>query len=188
MKKKRKSFIGVLVSGGLDSAVMLARLARRGRVVPVYVRSGLRWEKEELAALRRFVRRLPRSRVAPLEVLELPIRDAYGPRHWSTGGKVPSTRAPDEARTPVAPPPTATTWASATPTAQDKAEPTLGAFNIWSGLHFVINSLHVVTGASILVTSLVLTLRAHRSHFTGQAPGTPAQPRAFGATPTGARA
>jgi cytochrome c oxidase assembly protein subunit 15 len=39
---------------------------------------------------------------------------------------------------------------------------TLGAFNVWSGLHFVINSLHVVTGASVLVTSLALTLRAHR--------------------------
>jgi cytochrome c oxidase assembly protein subunit 15 len=42
---------------------------------------------------------------------------------------------------------------------------TLGAFNVWSGLHYVINSLHVVTGASILVTSLVLTLRAHRPAF-----------------------
>jgi cytochrome c oxidase assembly protein subunit 15 len=42
---------------------------------------------------------------------------------------------------------------------------TLGAFNIWTRLHFVINSLHVVTGASILVTSLVLTLRAHRAQF-----------------------
>jgi heme a synthase len=45
----------------------------------------------------------------------------------------------------------------------------LGAFNIWSGLHFVVNSLHVVTGASILVTSLVLTLRAHRPRFAGSA-------------------
>jgi cytochrome c oxidase assembly protein subunit 15 len=44
---------------------------------------------------------------------------------------------------------------------------TLGAFNVWSGLHYVINSLHVVTGASILVTSLVLTLRAHRPKFAG---------------------
>jgi cytochrome c oxidase assembly protein subunit 15 len=41
----------------------------------------------------------------------------------------------------------------------------LGAFNIWTALHFVINSLHVVTGASILVTSLVLTLSAHRPRF-----------------------
>jgi cytochrome c oxidase assembly protein subunit 15 len=39
---------------------------------------------------------------------------------------------------------------------------TLGAFNVWSGLHFIINSLHVVTGASVLVTTLALTLRAHR--------------------------
>jgi heme a synthase len=44
---------------------------------------------------------------------------------------------------------------------------TLGAFNVWTALHFIINSLHVVTGASVLVTSLVLTLRAHRSRFDG---------------------
>jgi cytochrome c oxidase assembly protein subunit 15 len=42
---------------------------------------------------------------------------------------------------------------------------TLGAYNIWSGLNFVINSLHVVTGASILGTSVVLALRAHRGRF-----------------------
>ena len=34
-----------------------------------------------------------------------------------------------------------------------------------SGKQFIINSLHVVTGASVLVTSLVLTLRAHRARF-----------------------
>ena len=43
---------------------------------------------------------------------------------------------------------------------------TLGALNIWTGLHFIINSLHVVTGASILGTSLVLALRAHRGRFS----------------------
>lgn len=48
---------------------------------------------------------------------------------------------------------------------------TLGAFNVWSGLHYVINSLHVVSGASILVTSLVLTLRAHRPAFAWAAGG-----------------
>jgi heme A synthase len=42
---------------------------------------------------------------------------------------------------------------------------TLGAFVIWSGKQFVINSLHVMTGASVLATSLVLTLRAHRPRF-----------------------
>jgi len=48
---------------------------------------------------------------------------------------------------------------------------TLGAFTIWSGRQPVINSFHVVTGASVLVTSLVLTLRAHRARFTDGAVG-----------------
>ena len=44
---------------------------------------------------------------------------------------------------------------------------TLGALTVLSHKEFIINSLHVVTGASVLVTSLVLTLRAHRPRFTG---------------------
>jgi heme a synthase len=42
---------------------------------------------------------------------------------------------------------------------------TLGALTVLSHKQFIINSLHVVTGASVLVTSLVLTLRAHRARF-----------------------
>lgn len=45
------------------------------------------------------------------------------------------------------------------------AQVTLGAYVIWTAKHFVINSLHVATGASVLGTSLVLALRAHRSRF-----------------------
>jgi cytochrome c oxidase assembly protein subunit 15 len=44
---------------------------------------------------------------------------------------------------------------------------TLGAMTVLSHKQFIINSLHVVTGASVLVTSLVLTLRAHRARFSG---------------------
>jgi heme a synthase len=43
---------------------------------------------------------------------------------------------------------------------------TLGALTILSGKDHLINSLHVVTGGAVLVTSLVLTLRAHRARFT----------------------
>ena len=39
---------------------------------------------------------------------------------------------------------------------------TLGAYVIWTAKQFVINSLHVAVGASVLGTSLTLTLRAHR--------------------------
>jgi cytochrome c oxidase assembly protein subunit 15 len=44
---------------------------------------------------------------------------------------------------------------------------TLGALTVLSRKEFIINSLHVVTGALVLVTSLVLTLRAHRVRFAG---------------------
>jgi cytochrome c oxidase assembly protein subunit 15 len=44
---------------------------------------------------------------------------------------------------------------------------TLGALTVLSQKQFIINSLHVVNGALVLVTSLVLTLRAHRARFAG---------------------
>lgn len=42
---------------------------------------------------------------------------------------------------------------------------TLGAFVIWSGKNPAINTAHVVNGALVLGTSLLLTLRAHRIGF-----------------------
>jgi cytochrome c oxidase assembly protein subunit 15 len=42
---------------------------------------------------------------------------------------------------------------------------TLGAVTVLSQKHYIINSLHVVTGASVLATSLVLTLRSRRANF-----------------------
>ena len=49
---------------------------------------------------------------------------------------------------------------------------TLGALTVLSGKHYVINSLHVVTGACVLGLSLVLTLRTCRPRFaeTGSGP------------------
>ena len=46
------------------------------------------------------------------------------------------------------------------------AQVTLGAMTVLSHKQFIINSLHVVTGASVLVTSLVLALRANRARFS----------------------
>jgi cytochrome c oxidase assembly protein subunit 15 len=45
------------------------------------------------------------------------------------------------------------------------AQLTLGALTVLSGKHYIINSLHVVTGASVLATSLVLALRSQRGRF-----------------------
>lgn len=87
--------IAVLVSGGLDSGVLLAELAGQGAVVqPIYVRSGLRWESVERYWLRRFVRALDGSHVEPIVELALPARDLYG-SHWSISGRgTPASDAP----------------------------------------------------------------------------------------------
>jgi 7-cyano-7-deazaguanine synthase len=89
--------LAVLTSGGLDSAILLADLAKHCQQVhPVYVRAGLFWETAELAHLRRFLPALSAS-VRPLVVLDMPVADLYG-RHWSvTGQGVPDATTPDEA-------------------------------------------------------------------------------------------
>jgi 7-cyano-7-deazaguanine synthase len=89
-----KSRVAVLASGGLDSSVMLAELASAKRqVFPIYVKAGLRWEGDELKALRAFIKALGRSNIAPVAELVLPMNDVAGD-HWSiTGRGVPGYRA-----------------------------------------------------------------------------------------------
>lgn len=90
--------VGVLVSGGLDSATLVAVLGRESPdVAPLYVRFGLVWEADEEAALRRFLAKLAIPPVRPLTVFQCPIREIYG-EHWSTSGeKTPGAETPDEA-------------------------------------------------------------------------------------------
>ena len=94
----RSNITCVLASGGLDSAVLLARLLRAGgRIWPVYLRCGLAWEAAELYWLRRFLRAVRSPTLLPLTVLDAPIRRVYGP-HWSlTGRGVPGSRSADAA-------------------------------------------------------------------------------------------
>ena len=93
-----KHAVCALVSGGLDSCVMLAELAGRYRkVYPIFIRYGLVWETTELQHLRKFLRNAKIPHIQSLTVLDLPVRDLYGV-HWSTTGrKVPNARTPDEA-------------------------------------------------------------------------------------------
>ena len=89
--------IAVLASGGLDSAVLLADLAREHEVFPVYVEAGLAWEGREKRALQAYVDALDSPAVRPPVFLEMPVRSLYG-RHWSTTGEdVPGYDAPDSA-------------------------------------------------------------------------------------------
>ena len=88
----------VLASGGLDSSVLLAETAARGPVHPIYVRAGLPWEDEEVAALRAFAEALATTGAPVRPVVELSVdaRSLYGD-HWSLNGAVPGYEAPDEA-------------------------------------------------------------------------------------------
>lgn len=87
----------VLISGGLDSAVLLAEEAARGDVQPIYVSVGLAWEGAERAILSALLaHHALGSRVRPLVSLSVEMRDVYAATHWAVEGRPPSYHTPDE--------------------------------------------------------------------------------------------
>ena len=88
--------ISVLASGGLDSSVLIAKLAADAEVYPIYVRCGFAWEDMELKGLQSFLDALHNRNVMPTTVLSTPTSVLYGD-HWSvTGARVPAADEPDE--------------------------------------------------------------------------------------------
>ncbi|MEP6783057.1 MAG: 7-cyano-7-deazaguanine synthase, partial [Acidobacteriota bacterium] len=68
----------VLLSGGLDSAVLAAHEAQDARVLPVYVSVGLAWEAAEIAMVEQLLRAsVFAGRIDPLERVEFTMRDVY---------------------------------------------------------------------------------------------------------------
>jgi 7-cyano-7-deazaguanine synthase len=87
----------VLLSAGLDSAVLAAAELRTERVHPIYVTAGLAWEREELRALDRLLGSAPYAeRVAPLVRLAFSVEDLYPASHWALRGEPPAFDTPDE--------------------------------------------------------------------------------------------
>jgi 7-cyano-7-deazaguanine synthase len=95
---KDSGCVAVLVSGGIDSAVLTSELCDRYKAVhPLYVRSGLIWEPAELTYLQGYLQAVARRELQPLKILDVPVRDVYGD-HWATTGRaVPDGRSSDEA-------------------------------------------------------------------------------------------
>jgi len=91
------SSLAVLVSGGVDSAVLLAEAVRAYPAVhPLYIETGLHWEPTEKAYLRRFLTAVRSPALKPLVTLSLPVGDLYGD-HWSvTADGVPAAHTADE--------------------------------------------------------------------------------------------
>jgi 7-cyano-7-deazaguanine synthase len=87
----------VLLSGGLDSAVLIADEAASGEVHPVYVSAGLAWEAAERAYVARFLACAPLGAHArPLVSLSVDMRDVYAATHWAVEGRPPAYHTPDE--------------------------------------------------------------------------------------------
>ncbi len=98
IKQAGASKVGVLVSGGLDSAILVGHLLReQHEVQPFYIQTGLHWQSGELPSLRRFLDAIASPLLRPLKVLDLPLADVYE-SHWSVSGNaIPDADSPDEA-------------------------------------------------------------------------------------------
>ncbi len=87
----------MLLSGGLDSAVLLAEEAARAEVQPIYVSFGLAWEPAERDMAGRFLAAIDSTfDLRPLVSLEIDMRDVYPSTHWALVGRPPAYHTPDE--------------------------------------------------------------------------------------------
>lgn len=86
----------VLLSGGLDSAVLLAEEATRADVQPIYVSAGLAWESTEREVVAAFLAHAAFHGIPPLVSLAVDMRDVYPPTHWAVQGTPPGYHTADE--------------------------------------------------------------------------------------------
>lgn len=74
--------ICVLISGGLDSSLLIKHALGEGRKVhPLYIESGFFWETQERAALQNILRLLAHPEVQSLKTIHASLQD-FLPGHW----------------------------------------------------------------------------------------------------------
>jgi 7-cyano-7-deazaguanine synthase len=100
MNQSTDERIAVLFSAGLDSAVLLAHVSQQSpgaTIQPIYVSTGLAWEREEQQMAERYLNALAATApIAPLASLTVDMRDVYPPTHWAVRGQPPGYDTPDE--------------------------------------------------------------------------------------------
>ena len=98
MNPTHPDVVALLLSGGLDSSILLSYLLDQGRTVqPIYVRTGTVWQAAELTAIHHYLQLSRSTQLRDLINLELPLDDLYG-NHWSiTGHGTPNEHSEDEA-------------------------------------------------------------------------------------------
>jgi 7-cyano-7-deazaguanine synthase len=88
----------VLLSGGLDSAVLLSVIGQTDEITPVHVRCGYAWELAEAHYIERLlVSGSIMARLKPLQILHVDMRDVLPAGHWALTGIAPAYSTPDEA-------------------------------------------------------------------------------------------
>ena len=81
------STMGVLLSGGMDSSILVAHVLDQGWTVqPLFIRGELIWEELEISAVKRFLQAVAAPALRGLVTLDLPLADLYED-HWSITGK-----------------------------------------------------------------------------------------------------
>lgn len=86
----------VLLSGGLDSAVLAAAEARTSIVQPIYVSTGLAWEADERRTLAALLTAPVYADLRPPAYLTFTVTDLYPATHWALRGEAPGFDTPDE--------------------------------------------------------------------------------------------
>ena len=90
-----KGAVGLLVSGGLDSAVLIEHFRRQRRaIVPVYIRCGFPWESAEVFWARKFLRALNDPEISSIKILSISLDDA-GAAGWAYHGRIPGRGSAD---------------------------------------------------------------------------------------------
>jgi 7-cyano-7-deazaguanine synthase len=96
MPNSQPDTTAVLLSAGLDSAVLAAAEAQTRTVQPVYVSAGLAWENQELHALDRLLAAPAFRPCLPAARLTFTATDLYPATHWAIRGEPPAFDTPDE--------------------------------------------------------------------------------------------
>ncbi len=85
--------VSILVSGGIESSVLLYELSSKFSVSPIYIKSGYIWEDTEV----KYVKKLTSDLNLDLKTFNIPVEDIYSD-HWSlTGEEVPGENTEDSA-------------------------------------------------------------------------------------------
>jgi 7-cyano-7-deazaguanine synthase len=87
----------VLLSGGLDSAVLVSYIGNAGEpVTPVHIRCGYAWEPAEAHCIQRLMKSALAPRLKPLVTLHFDMRDILPEGHWALTGIAPPYDTADE--------------------------------------------------------------------------------------------